>query len=104
MIHNLTGGGGTTPVSTNAQNHAGTNNFRRQNTVDSATIRENTARLAQGGAPTTSSSRPAALKNQNITGLDSSGAPSKTGGKRWFAKMTNIFINELCKYPCLHYI
>ncbi|KAG0714651.1 MAP/microtubule affinity-regulating kinase 3 [Chionoecetes opilio] len=73
-------GGGTTPVSTNAQNHAGTNNFRRQNTVDSATIRENTARLAQGGAPTTSSSRSAALKNQNITALDSSGAPSKTGG------------------------
>lgn len=81
MIHNLTGGGGTTPVSTNAQNHAGTNNFRRQNTVDSATIRENTARLAQGGVPTTSSSRSAALKNQNITALDPSGAPSKTGGK-----------------------
>ncbi|MPC31078.1 Serine/threonine-protein kinase par-1 [Portunus trituberculatus] len=73
-------GGGTTPVSTNAQNHAGTNNFRRQNTVDSATIRENTARLAQGGVPTTSSSRSAALKNQNITALDPSGAPSKTGG------------------------
>ncbi|XP_045138308.1 serine/threonine-protein kinase MARK2-like isoform X4 [Portunus trituberculatus] len=73
------GGGGTTPVSTNAQNHAGTNNFRRQNTVDSATIRENTARLAQGGVPTTSSSRSAALKNQNITALDPSGAPSKTG-------------------------
>ncbi|XP_045138307.1 MAP/microtubule affinity-regulating kinase 3-like isoform X3 [Portunus trituberculatus] len=72
-------GGGTTPVSTNAQNHAGTNNFRRQNTVDSATIRENTARLAQGGVPTTSSSRSAALKNQNITALDPSGAPSKTG-------------------------
>ncbi|XP_063862861.1 serine/threonine-protein kinase MARK2-like isoform X5 [Scylla paramamosain] len=56
-----------------------TNNFRRQNTVDSATIRENTARLAQGGVPTTSSSRSAALKNQNITALDPSGAPSKTG-------------------------
>lgn len=81
IIHNLTGGGGTTPVSTNAQNHAGTNNFRRQNTVDSATIRENTARLAQGGVPTTSSSRSAALKNQNITALDPSGAPSKTGGR-----------------------
>ncbi|XP_050737944.1 MAP/microtubule affinity-regulating kinase 3-like isoform X14 [Eriocheir sinensis] len=73
-------GGGTTPVSTNAQNHAGTNNFRRQNTVDSATIRENTARLAQGGVSTTSSSRSSALKNQNITALDPSGAPSKTGG------------------------
>ncbi|XP_045138314.1 serine/threonine-protein kinase MARK2-like isoform X9 [Portunus trituberculatus] len=58
---------------------SGTNNFRRQNTVDSATIRENTARLAQGGVPTTSSSRSAALKNQNITALDPSGAPSKTG-------------------------
>nr|XP_027229387.1 MAP/microtubule affinity-regulating kinase 3-like isoform X4 [Penaeus vannamei] len=74
------GGGGTTPVSTNAHNHAGTNNFRRQNTVDTATIKENTARLAQGGVPTTSASRSAALKNQNITALDPSGAPGKAGG------------------------
>ncbi|XP_069185711.1 MAP/microtubule affinity-regulating kinase 3 isoform X30 [Procambarus clarkii] len=74
------GGGGTTPVSTNAHNHAGTNNFRRQNTVDSATIKENTARLAQGGVPTTSASRSAALKNQNITALDPTGAPGKPGG------------------------
>ncbi|XP_069990829.1 MAP/microtubule affinity-regulating kinase 3 isoform X20 [Penaeus vannamei] len=73
-------GGGTTPVSTNAHNHAGTNNFRRQNTVDTATIKENTARLAQGGVPTTSASRSAALKNQNITALDPSGAPGKAGG------------------------
>ncbi|XP_069185712.1 MAP/microtubule affinity-regulating kinase 3 isoform X31 [Procambarus clarkii] len=73
-------GGGTTPVSTNAHNHAGTNNFRRQNTVDSATIKENTARLAQGGVPTTSASRSAALKNQNITALDPTGAPGKPGG------------------------
>ncbi|KAK8745799.1 hypothetical protein OTU49_000014, partial [Cherax quadricarinatus] len=74
------GGGGTTPVSTNAHNHAGTNNFRRQNTVDSATIKENTARLAQGGVPTTSASRSAALKNQNITAIDPTGAPGKPGG------------------------
>ncbi|XP_069942601.1 MAP/microtubule affinity-regulating kinase 3 [Cherax quadricarinatus] len=73
-------GGGTTPVSTNAHNHAGTNNFRRQNTVDSATIKENTARLAQGGVPTTSASRSAALKNQNITAIDPTGAPGKPGG------------------------
>ncbi|XP_066955268.1 MAP/microtubule affinity-regulating kinase 3-like isoform X8 [Macrobrachium rosenbergii] len=72
------GGGGTTPVSTNAHNHAGTNNFRRQNTVDSATIKENTARLAQGGAPTTAS-RSGALKNQNMTPFESSGAP-RAGG------------------------
>lgn len=71
-------GGGTTPVSTNAHNHAGTNNFRRQNTVDSATIKENTARLAQGGAPTTAS-RSGALKNQNMTPFESSGAP-RAGG------------------------
>ncbi|XP_064109493.1 MAP/microtubule affinity-regulating kinase 3-like isoform X17 [Macrobrachium nipponense] len=71
-------GGGTTPVSTNAHNHAGTNNFRRQNTVDSATIKENTARLAQGGAPTTAS-RSGALKNQNMAPFDSTGAP-RAGG------------------------
>ncbi|XP_068202327.1 MAP/microtubule affinity-regulating kinase 3-like isoform X20 [Palaemon carinicauda] len=71
-------GGGTTPVSTNAHNHAGTNNFRRQNTVDSATIKENTARLAQGGAPTTAS-RSGALKNQNMAPFESSGAP-RAGG------------------------
>lgn len=74
------GGGGTTPVSTNAHNHAGTNNFRRQNTVDSATIKENTQRLASGGVPTTSASRSGALKNQNITALDSSGVPGRAGG------------------------
>lgn len=79
------GGGGTTPVSTNAQNHAATNSFRRQHTVDPATMRENTARLAQGGAPTTSSSsssgsRSAVLKNQNITALESASGPGKTGG------------------------
>ncbi|KAK3866297.1 hypothetical protein Pcinc_028159 [Petrolisthes cinctipes] len=78
-------GGGTTPVSANAQNHAATNSFRRQHTVDPATMRENTARLAQGGAPTTSSSsssgsRSAVLKNQNITALDSASGPGKTGG------------------------
>ncbi|CAL4059848.1 unnamed protein product [Meganyctiphanes norvegica] len=74
-------GGGSTATSSNSHNHAGSNHFRRQNTVDSATIKENTARLAQGGSATTSSSsRSAALKNQNITALDPSGQPTKTPG------------------------
>lgn len=73
-------GGGSTTTSSNAHNHAGSNHFRRQNTVDSATIKENTARLAQGGNATTSSSRSAALKNQNITALDSTGQPKTPGG------------------------
>ncbi|XP_076029278.1 MAP/microtubule affinity-regulating kinase 3-like isoform X33 [Oratosquilla oratoria] len=72
-------GGSTTPASSNAHNHMG-NNFRRQNTVDSATIKENTARLAQGGVPSTSSSRPS-HKNQNIaepSSVSSKGASAGT--------------------------
>ncbi|XP_076029252.1 MAP/microtubule affinity-regulating kinase 3-like isoform X9 [Oratosquilla oratoria] len=73
-------GGSTTPASSNAHNHMG-NNFRRQNTVDSATIKENTARLAQGGVPSTSSSRPS-HKNQNIaepSSVSSKGASGRSG-------------------------
>ncbi|CAL8110672.1 unnamed protein product [Orchesella dallaii] len=72
-------------AATSNHNHAitPTNNFKRQNTVDSATIKENTARISAAsagaggtGSTTSSSSRPAsaAVKTGNTPVLDVSGA------------------------------
>ncbi|ODN05672.1 MAP/microtubule affinity-regulating kinase 3 [Orchesella cincta] len=73
-----------TNAATSNHNHAitTTNNFKRQNTVDSATIKENTARISAAsgaggtGSTTSSSSRPAsaAVKTANTPVLDVSGA------------------------------
>ncbi|KAK6632123.1 Map microtubule affinity-regulating kinase [Polyplax serrata] len=72
-------GGGMPATPSNATNHNYTtaSNFKRQNTVDSATIKENTARINSGNAPT----RPTVAKNSvNITALDSSASPGKPRG------------------------
>ncbi|XP_049863974.1 serine/threonine-protein kinase MARK2-like isoform X19 [Schistocerca gregaria] len=59
-------------------NHAPTSNFKRQNTVDSATIKENTARINSASAAT----RPAPPKNTAaIPVLDSSAASGASPGK-----------------------
>lgn len=67
--------GGTT-AAPNAANHnhtpAGT--FKRQNTVDSATIKENTARINSASAAV----RPAAVKNTPLTGIEPCTSPYDT--------------------------
>ncbi|KAL7646438.1 UNVERIFIED_CONTAM: hypothetical protein RMT77_003351 [Armadillidium vulgare] len=80
---NAGGGGGTTPtpvtINTN-YNHSsttGSNHFKRQNTVDAATIKENTARLQQGA--TTPSGRPSGLKNQSLPSGQQDSSPVSSG-------------------------
>ncbi|KAK6622990.1 hypothetical protein RUM43_008842 [Polyplax serrata] len=66
-----------TPSNATNHNYTTASNFKRQNTVDSATIKENTARINSGNAPT----RPTVAKNSvNITALDSSASPGKPRG------------------------
>ncbi|RXG69600.1 MAP/microtubule affinity-regulating kinase 3 [Armadillidium vulgare] len=83
---NAGGGGGTTPtpvtINTN-YNHSsttGSNHFKRQNTVDAATIKENTARLQQGA--TTPSGRPSGLKNQSLPSGQQDSSPVSSGKTR----------------------
>ncbi|KAB7507726.1 Serine/threonine-protein kinase MARK2 [Armadillidium nasatum] len=79
---NAGGGGGTTPtpVTITNYNHSsttGSNHFKRQNTVDAATIKENTARLQQGA--TTPSGRPSGLKNQSLPSGPQDSSPVSSG-------------------------
>lgn len=65
----LSGGTTATPSNSTNHNHTTASNFKRQNTVDSATIKENTARINSGSGAT----RPTVAKNAvNITSIDSS--------------------------------
>ncbi|XP_068081459.1 serine/threonine-protein kinase MARK2 isoform X2 [Anabrus simplex] len=83
--------GGTPAGTQNAanHNHAPSSNFKRQNTVDSATIKENTARINSGSAVT----RPTPTKNTvNIPVLDNVGSGASPGKPRGVTKsntMTN---------------
>ncbi|XP_049863969.1 serine/threonine-protein kinase MARK2-like isoform X14 [Schistocerca gregaria] len=72
------GGAPTGTPNVSNHNHAPTSNFKRQNTVDSATIKENTARINSASAAT----RPAPPKNTAaIPVLDSSAASGASPGK-----------------------
>lgn len=67
FIDNFLGATPATPSNATNHNHTTASNFKRQNTVDSATIKENTARINSASAAT----RPTAAKNAvNITSLD----------------------------------
>ncbi|XP_034235188.1 serine/threonine-protein kinase MARK2-like isoform X9 [Thrips palmi] len=61
-----------TPNSSNHNHNSTTSNFKRQNTVDSATIKENTARINSASAAT----RPTPVKNSTNMPVDSSSAAS----------------------------
>ncbi|XP_052125830.1 serine/threonine-protein kinase MARK2-like isoform X6 [Frankliniella occidentalis] len=61
-----------TPNSSNHNHNSTTSNFKRQNTVDSATIKENTARINSASAAT----RPTPVKNSSNMPVDSSSAAS----------------------------
>ncbi|XP_049811374.1 serine/threonine-protein kinase MARK2 isoform X4 [Schistocerca nitens] len=72
------GGAPTGTPNVSNHNHAPTSNFKRQNTVDSATIKENTARINSASAAT----RPAPPKNTAaIPVLDSSATSGASPGK-----------------------
>ncbi|PNF36825.1 hypothetical protein B7P43_G09622 [Cryptotermes secundus] len=61
-----TGGGTTAPPNAANHNHTPASNFKRQNTVDSATIKENTARINSASAAV----RPATVKNTPLPGIE----------------------------------
>ncbi|XP_021927296.1 serine/threonine-protein kinase MARK2-like isoform X3 [Zootermopsis nevadensis] len=69
-----TAAGGGTTAAPNAANHNHTpaGNFKRQNTVDSATIKENTARINSASAAV----RPATVKNTPLPGIEPSSVSS----------------------------
>ncbi|XP_023704493.2 serine/threonine-protein kinase MARK2 isoform X6 [Cryptotermes secundus] len=60
------GGGTTAPPNAANHNHTPASNFKRQNTVDSATIKENTARINSASAAV----RPATVKNTPLPGIE----------------------------------
>ncbi|XP_059481478.1 serine/threonine-protein kinase MARK2-like isoform X5 [Neocloeon triangulifer] len=70
---------GGAPALTPGTNHnhsaVTSSNFKRQNTVDSATIKENTARINSASAAASGTGRPSAAKStvSNIPSLDTSG-------------------------------
>ncbi|XP_065346882.1 serine/threonine-protein kinase MARK2-like isoform X12 [Cloeon dipterum] len=70
---------GGAPALTPGTNHnhsaVTSSNFKRQNTVDSATIKENTARINSASAAASGAGRPSAAKStvSNIPSLDTSG-------------------------------
>jgi hypothetical protein len=59
-------GGTAVPPNTANHNHTPASNFKRQNTVDSATIKENTARINSASAAV----RPSAVKNIPLQGIE----------------------------------
>jgi len=59
-------GGTAVPPNTANHNHTPASNFKRQNTVDSATIKENTARINSASAAV----RPSAVKNMPLQGIE----------------------------------
>ncbi|XP_021927301.1 serine/threonine-protein kinase MARK2-like isoform X8 [Zootermopsis nevadensis] len=68
-------GGGTTAAPNAANhNHTPAGNFKRQNTVDSATIKENTARINSASAAV----RPATVKNTPLPGIEPCTSPFDT--------------------------
>ncbi|XP_021927297.1 serine/threonine-protein kinase MARK2-like isoform X4 [Zootermopsis nevadensis] len=71
-----TAAGGGTTAAPNAANHNHTpaGNFKRQNTVDSATIKENTARINSASAAV----RPATVKNTPLPGIEPCTSPFDT--------------------------
>lgn len=82
FVYFCQGTGTNAATSNHNHNITPTNNFKRQNTVDSATIKENTARISAAsaaaagtGTGSTTSSRPAsaAVKTANTPVLDVSG-------------------------------
>jgi len=92
-----------TGTTTNNHNHAPNipnSNFKRQNTVDSATIKENTARIAgttpTTGNSTTSSNRPASAsaKTTNIPTIDVSGAANSPNKPRGITKSNTMTGNR----------
>lgn len=67
--------GGTTAAPNAANhNHTPAGNFKRQNTVDSATIKENTARINSASAAV----RPATVKNTPLPGIEPCTSPFDT--------------------------
>ncbi|PNF36826.1 hypothetical protein B7P43_G09622 [Cryptotermes secundus] len=66
------GGGTTAPPNAANHNHTPASNFKRQNTVDSATIKENTARINSASAAV----RPATVKNTPLPGIEPSSVSS----------------------------
>ncbi|KAK7866589.1 hypothetical protein R5R35_010425 [Gryllus longicercus] len=82
-------GGTPTTVAQNAtnHNHAPASNFKRQNTVDSATIKETTARINSGSTVT----RPVSTKNTaNIPVLESVGSAASPGKPRGVTKSNTM--------------
>jgi len=77
------------PRTTTNNNQSTTNsNFKRQNTVDSATIKENTARLSQSAATPT---RPSTAKTPSFSsGSSDSRAPTSPSGKRGITKSNTM--------------
>ncbi|KAK7866590.1 hypothetical protein R5R35_010425 [Gryllus longicercus] len=78
-----------TTVAQNAtnHNHAPASNFKRQNTVDSATIKETTARINSGSTVT----RPVSTKNTaNIPVLESVGSAASPGKPRGVTKSNTM--------------
>jgi hypothetical protein len=59
-------GGTAAPQNAANHNHTPASNFKRQNTVDSATIKENTARINSASAAV----RPATVKNTPLPGIE----------------------------------
>lgn len=59
-------GGTAVPPNTANHNHTPASNFKRQNTVDSATIKENTARINSASAAV----RPSVVKNMPLQGIE----------------------------------
>jgi MAP/microtubule affinity-regulating kinase len=65
-----------TPGTNHNHSAVTSSNFKRQNTVDSATIKENTARINSATAAASGTGRPSAAKStvSNIPSLDTSGS------------------------------
>merc|ERR1719400_238614 len=75
-------------TSTNNNQTSTNSNFKRQNTVDSATIKENTARLSQSAATPT---RPSTAKTSSFSsGSSDSRAPTSPSGKRGITKSNTM--------------
>jgi len=75
-------------TSTNNNQTSTNSNFKRQNTVDSATIKENTARLSQSAATPT---RPSTAKTPSFSsGSSDSRTPTSPSGKRGITKSNTM--------------
>merc|ERR1719295_1076329 len=75
-------------TSTNNNQTSTNSNFKRQNTVDSATIKENTARLSQSAATPI---RPSTAKTPSFSsGSSDSRAPTSPSGKRGITKSNTM--------------